>query len=66
MEGRPRLDRMLIVGGHGRAKVTFVRPLPLEVPIMRSIILSTLSHAFELGVFAAAAAALAIGMMHLK
>ncbi len=33
---------------------------------MRSIILSTLSHAFELGVFAAAAAALAIGMMHLK
>jgi hypothetical protein len=33
---------------------------------MRSVLMSTLSHVVELGIFAAAAGALAVGLMHVK
>jgi hypothetical protein len=33
---------------------------------MRSVLLSTLTQVVEIGIFAAAAGALAVGMMHVK
>jgi hypothetical protein len=39
---------------------------PSEALIMRGILFSALSNIVELGIFAAAAGALAIGMMHLR
>ncbi len=39
---------------------------PSEVLAMRNVIVSTLTQVVELGIFAAAAGALAIGMMHVR
>ncbi len=41
-------------------------PPSSEVLIMREVFMSTLSQVVELGIFAAAAGALAIGMMHVR
>ena len=40
--------------------------VPSEVLAMRSVIVSTLTQVVEIGIFAAAAGALAIGMMHVR
>ena len=39
---------------------------PSEVLAMRDVFMSTLSQVVELGIFAAAAGALAVGMMHVR
>jgi hypothetical protein len=39
---------------------------PSEVLAMREVFYATLSQVVEIGIFAAAAAALAVGMMHVK
>jgi len=39
---------------------------PSEVLAMRNVIVSTLTQVVEIGIFAAAAGALAVGMMHVR
>ena len=50
--------------GHGLGQGRDV--VPSEVLAMRSVIVSTLTQVVEIGIFAAAAGALAIGMMHVR
>lgn len=50
--------------GHGRGRV--VRGICPEVLAMREVFVSTLSQMVELGIFAAAAGALAVGLMHVR
>ena len=47
-----------------QARVT--QSSPSEDPAMRNVIVSTLTQVVEIGIFAAAAGALAVGMMHVK
>jgi hypothetical protein len=52
------------VTGHGLGR-DVCRICP-EVQAMREVFVSTLSQVVELGIFAAAAGALAVGMMHVR
>ena len=57
--------RWAITGPRTRPSRNAVPPSS-EVLTMREILVSTLSQVVELGIFAAAAGALAVGMMHVR
>ena len=54
------------VAGHGQGQEQQSYPPPSEVLAMRDVIVSTLTQVVEIGIFAAAAGALAVGMMHVR
>jgi hypothetical protein len=53
------------ITGHGQGQGQQSYP-PSEVLAMRDVIVSTLTQVVEIGIFAAAAGALAVGMMHVR
>ena len=56
--------RSLGYAGHGKGQGREL--YPSEVLAMRDVIVSTLTQVVEIGIFAAAAGALAVGMMHVR
>lgn len=52
------------IAGHGQGQEQ--QSYPSEVLAMRDVIVSTLTQVVEIGIFAAAAGALAVGMMHVR
>ena len=56
--------RSLGDAGHGQGQGQ--QSYPSEVLAMRDVIVSTLTQVVEIGIFAAAAGALAVGMMHVR
>ncbi len=56
--------RSLGDAGHGKGQRREM--YPSEVLAMRDVFVSTLTQVIEIGIFAAAAGALAVGMMHVR
>jgi len=54
------------IAGHGQGQGQQQSYSPSEVLAMRDVIVSTLTQVVEIGIFAAAAGALAVGMMHVR